>query len=71
VQVSWWPFSPTYGRKKTKKQRTKMHAKLQCLMVNWPYELKGHTRHIAHQHGEDMEYGGMNKGMCNLDGKHH
>jgi len=71
VQVSQWPFSPTCGRKKTKKQRTKMHAKLQCLMGEWPYELKGHTRRIAHQHGEDMEYGGMSRGMHNLDGKHH
>ncbi len=61
----------TVQEKKTKKQKTKMHAKLQCLMGQWPYELKGHTRHIAHQHGEDMEYSGMSWGMCNLDRKHH
>lgn len=48
-----------------------MHAKLHCLMGEWPYELKGHTRHITHQHGEDMEYSGMGRGMHNLDGKHH
>jgi hypothetical protein len=48
-----------------------MHAKLHCLMGEWPYELKGHARHIAHQHRKDIEYSGMSRGMHNLDGKHH
>jgi hypothetical protein len=63
-------FFTNQWKKKNQKEGTKMHAKLQCLMGQWPYELKGHTRHIAHQHGEDMEYGSMYRGMLNLDGKH-
>ncbi len=39
-------------------------------MGEWPYELKGHARHIANQHGEDMVYNGVSRGMRNLDGKH-
>ncbi len=39
-------------------------------MGQWPYTLKGYERHVAHWHGEDMEYGGMIGGMGNLDGRH-
>jgi len=53
-----------------KKGRVKMHVELQCWMGQWPYILKGYERHVAHCHGEDMEYGGMIRGVGNLDGKH-
>jgi hypothetical protein len=37
-----------------------MHVKLRCQMSQWPYKLQGHTKHNAHRHKEDMEYGAMN-----------
>ncbi len=48
-----------------------MHAKLQCWMGQWPYKLNlGYTRHVAHWHEEDMEYGGMSMGVKNPNEKH-
>ncbi len=37
--------------------------------VGWVI-LKVYERHVAHFHREDMEYGGMIRGVGNLDGRH-
>ncbi len=44
-----------------------MHAKLQCWMGWWPYELKEYTKHAKHQ--KNMKYGGMNGGVINPNGR--
>jgi hypothetical protein len=47
-----------------------MHVKLQCQMSQWLYQLQGYAKHNAHRHKKDMEYGGMNQGVGNPNGRH-
>jgi hypothetical protein len=44
----------------TKKQKLKMHIKLQCWMGWWSYKLNK-ARHTRHWHEKHIEYDGMRR----------
>jgi hypothetical protein len=56
--------------KNTTNGRVKLHAKLLCLMDQWPIELKGCAKHTKPWCGEHMEYDGMSGSVVYQDGKH-
>jgi hypothetical protein len=71
VRVSWWPFSPPYGRKdKHQKGNNKKNAKLQYWKDRMLIEIKRYAKLTEYQLEKHMEYDGMNKDEVNPNGKH-